>query len=618
KVLTFLRRLEDKAVLVVANLSRHTQPVSLELEEFAGYSPVEVLGRARFPQVAEEPYPMTVGPHELFWFSMAPAESEADEHETPRINLRGQLSSVWRARAQLQRALAADIVHRRWFRSKARTIRETDLIDILEVPGTGARIAFLRVDYVEGDPENYVIPLSMASGPEALRVSTEIPESIIATVHAPGEEDAVLYDAMQDEQFSKALLRLAGSTKKVKGRRVVLSSGNFPGSRRLAKATTDAPVRMGGLEQTNTSVFFGEDLMMKLFRKVEAGPNPEVEVGRFLTKGAKFPHTPETKALVEVEVDGEASALAFFQEFVPAQANAFDHFYDNALITLETIAAKLGEVGDPPKRSHPLDVTERQLEAGRELMGPLMVDARLLGQRTGELHLALASDPTHPTFGTQPISTLQLRSLYQAIRSTVRTSVGLLKRRRAHLPDDDAELVNELIEAEGDLLAHIKEVMSARVEVDRIRIHGDYHLGQVLYTGKDFIIIDFEGEPQRPLSERRLKRLALRDVAGMVRSFNYAMLMALQQVSDQGPGEEGKEFLAEWAQSLHRLLAAEFLNGYLKAVDGASIVPTDIEQTRKLLDALIVEKAGYELEYEINNRPDWVRVPLSGILDTLR
>jgi maltose alpha-D-glucosyltransferase/alpha-amylase len=619
KVLTFLRRLGDRAVLVVANLSRHVQPVSLELGELAGRVPVEAFGKARLPEVSDGLYTLTAGPHEFYWFSMELAETPPHPEETPRINLRGPLEGVWRARGQLQRVLASDIPHRRWFRAKARRIRESELIDLIDLPGSEAKVAFLKLEYMEGDPEFYVIPLAMATGAEADHIVTDSPEAVIALVRAVGEEsDAVLFDAMRDESFSRSLLQMAGSTRKAKGRRVNLTSGRIPGSRTAAKDMGEVPVRYLGLDQTNSAVFFGDRLMMKLFRKIEPGPNPEVEVGRFLTEHARFPHTPATRALLLAEVDGEPAALAFFQDYVPSHANAFDHIFSNVLLTMETVLARSDDLGTPPEPRHPLDVAENELARGREIMGPLLTDAGLLGQRTGEMHLALASEPDHPVFGTETVSTLQMRSVYQSIRSTVKTSIALLKRRRSHLKETDADLINELIEAEGALLEQIKSVMSEKIIVDRIRIHGDYHLGQVLYTGKDFVIIDFEGEPQRPLSQRRLKRLALRDVAGMVRSFHYALLLAYRQADESGWDDGSREHLVSWTQTIHRWLTAEFLKGYRTTVEGSSIVPSDETHFRELLDVLVVEKAAYELEYEVNNRPDFASVPLTGILETLR
>jgi maltose alpha-D-glucosyltransferase/alpha-amylase len=617
KVLTFLRRLDDRAVLVVANLSRHVQPVTLELEDFAGMNPVEVLGRAHFPQIGEGPYVLAVGPHDIYWFSLRPQIEDILDGR-PHITLRGgELDGVWRARAQLQRALVADITRRRWFRSKAQTIRESEVVDLAEMPGSGARLAFLRLDYVEAASEIYVMPLALATGEDAERLLAEKPDSVIADVSG-ADEEAVLYDAMQLPDFPRELLRLASRRRKIRGRHVSLFSETLAGSSRLRQVPDDVVVRSADAEQTNTSVFFGDELIMKLFRKVEPGANPEVEVGRFLTERKGFANTPRGAGVITADIRGEEAAIAFFQDVVPSQQNLFDHTFDGAVLALETILASGHDVPEPPPRArHPLDVTQDELDGAAELLGAYMAEANLLGQRTAEMHLTLASDPTDPVFAPEPLSTLRQRSTYQAIRSTVRTSLSVLRRRRSGLRVEDAHLVDRAIEAEREILDHLKEITAEKIECDRIRIHGDYHLGQVLFTGNDFYIIDFEGEPQRPLSQRRLKKLALRDVAGMVRSYHYAMLMALHQVAEAGIGEETYAVLDEWANAIHGWLCASFLRGYLETVDGSSIVPSNPAHVRLLLDALVVEKAAYELEYEVNNRPDWVEIPLHGILNTL-
>ncbi len=617
KVLTFLRRLDDHAVLVVANLSRHVQPVSIELEDFVGVEPTEVLGRARFPGIGEGPYHLTLGPHDFFWFSLAHAEEEVSDGR-PRISLRSNdPEAVWRARGQLQRAIVADIGRRRWFRSKAQTVRESELIDLIEMPGSGVRMALLGLDYIDGDPETYVIPLAVARGAEADHIVADRPESVVAEVHGL-DENAVLHDAMRVPAFSQEMLRLASSKRKVKGRRTVLHSVPVRGSTRLARMAGDLPVRTGDGEQSNTSVFFGEELMMKLFRKVEAGANPEVEVGRYLTERQGFANTPRARGLVVADMGGEEAVVAFFQDFVPGHRNLFDHTFDGAVLTLETLLAT-GE--DPPTPSarhrHPLDVTAEELDGAGELMGGYLAEASLIGRRTGEMHLALAADPTDPVFAPDPMSTLQQRSVYQTIRSTVRTSIGILRRRRSKMATDDTELIERAISSEGEILDKLKNITAERIRCDRIRIHGDFHLGQVLFTGNDFFIIDFEGEPQRPLSQRRLRRLALRDVAGMIRSYHYAIVMASHQVAEAGIDDEARTRLQGWANAIHRLFSAAYLNGYRESVSESSVVPEDQSHFRLLLDALIVEKAAYELEYEVNNRPDWIDIPLQGILNTL-
>ena len=616
KVLAFLRRIDEHAVLVVANLSRHAQPVSLELDGFGGVEPVEVLGRAQFPAVGEGPYQLTLGPHDVYWFSLAP-ESEEVEDGRPRISLRGDdPRAVWRARGQLQRALTTDIAKRRWFRSKAHTIRQTELVDLVEMPSSGARLALLRLEYVEAEPETYVMPLSLALGHEAEQVLAERGDSVIAEVGGL-DESAVLVDAMGVPDFARELLGLASGRRKIGGRHAAIHSVPVPGSTRLRRVAGDEPVRAGSAEQSNTSVFFGDQLIMKLFRKLEAGPNPEVEVGRYLTEERAFVHTPRARGLLVAEVGGEESVLAFFQDYVPGHHDLFQHTYDGAVLALEAVLASRDASGPPPKVKHPLDLTQDELAAAGELMGAYLVEAALLGQRTGELHLDLAADPTDPVFAPEPMSTLQQRSVYQAIRSTVRTSLSLLRRRRSRIETDDTDLIDRAVASESDLLEKLKSITAERIICDRIRIHGDYHLGQVLFTGNDFYIIDFEGEPQRPLSQRRLKRLALRDVAGMIRSYHYAVVMAMRQVSESGIDDEARTVLHQWAETIHSYLSAAFLDGYQGAVDGSRIVPDDSGHFRLLLDALVMEKAAYELEYEVNNRPDWIDIPLYGILSVL-
>ena len=615
KVLAFMRRIEESAVLVVANLSRHVQPVSLEMDGFAGVEPIEVLGRAQFPTIGEVPYQLTLGPHDVYWFLLAPEGAEADDGPA-RITLRGgDPEAVWRARGQLQRALADDIAKRRWFRSKAHKVRQTELVDLIEM-SSGARLALFRLEYVEADPETYVVPLALAVGDEAEQVLADRGESVVAEV-AGLEEPAVLIDAMRDSGFGRELLSIASGKRKVSGRHATIHSVPIPGSTRLRRLAGDEPVRAGSAEQSNTSIFFGDQLIMKLFRKLEAGPNPEVELGRYLTEGRSFGHTPRARGLVVADVGGEESVLAFFQDYVPGHHDLFEHIYDGAVLMLETVLAGQDAAGSPPRLRHPLDVTPAELDGAAELMGVHLAEASLLGQRTGELHLELAADPTDRVFAPEPMSTLQQRSVYQAIRSTVRTSLSLLRRRRSKIADADSDLIDRAVAAEGELLERLKTITAERIECDRIRIHGDFHLGQVLFTGNDFHIIDFEGEPQRPLSQRRLKRLALRDVAGMIRSYHYAVVMAMRQVSESGIDADAMVVLHQWANAIHSYLSAAFLDGYCRAVDGSSIVPDDPAHFRLLLDALVVEKAAYELEYEINNRPDWIDIPLQGILSIL-
>jgi maltose alpha-D-glucosyltransferase/alpha-amylase len=241
--------------------------------------------------------------------------------------------------------------------------------------------------------------------------------------------------------------------------------------------------------------------------------------------------------------------------------------------------------------------------------------AKLLGQHTGELHLALASYSEDRSFAPEPFNALSQRSVFQSMRNTLRKTFDLLEKKLPSLPEAFRAEAQEVLAAEDQILAQEQRILEQRAAATKIRIHGDYHLGQALYTGKDFVILDFEGEPARALSERKLKRSALRDVAGMMRSFQYAAYSALWQPAMR---PEDIPFLERWADTWYKQMSSVFLQSYLQATQGASFIPRDDEEFQVLLEAYLLDKAVYEVGYELNNRPDWVVIPIRGIKHILR
>jgi maltose alpha-D-glucosyltransferase / alpha-amylase len=373
-------------------------------------------------------------------------------------------------------------------------------------------------------------------------------------------------------------------------------------------------------EQSNSSVIFGERLMLKLYRRLEAGVNPDVEVGTFLTD-RRFPHAPQVGGWVEYRpARGESATSALVQAYVPNEGDlweftldALGDFLERAVATTSspdtgsTTAASLlrGAEGDIP-------------ETARESIGAYLDTAGLVGERTAELHSALASDPDDPEFAPEPFTALYQRSLYQSIQSTVRQSLRLLARRAPDLPDETREEADAVIALAPVVEDQLRGLLAERLTGMRIRCHGDYHAGQVLYTGRDVVIIDFEGEPARPLSERRLKRSPLTDVAGMIRSFHYAANEALLRARRGGSVRpQDAATLDAWARHWYAWVAAAFLRGYRRTVGGAPFVPAEDREWAVLLDALLMQKAFYELGYEMNNRPDWLGIPLKGIVSLL-
>jgi maltose alpha-D-glucosyltransferase/alpha-amylase len=258
-----------------------------------------------------------------------------------------------------------------------------------------------------------------------------------------------------------------------------------------------------------------------------------------------------------------------------------------------------------------IELTEAECpQLASETIGPYLGNARLLGERTAEMHLALAGAPDDPDFAPEAFSALTQRALYQSLRTLARRVMQIVRRRAAESPELAA-----IAERENEILDTFRRVLDPKLDEARIRCHGDYHLGQVLWTGKDWVIIDFEGEPLRPISERRLKKSPLRDVAGMIRSFHYAAHTVLAAEIADHP--EQAAVAEKWAQFWYLWVSATFLGAYLKVAGQADFVPENRDDFEVVLDVMLLEKALYELRYEANNRPEWIRIPALGITQLL-
>jgi maltose alpha-D-glucosyltransferase / alpha-amylase len=370
------------------------------------------------------------------------------------------------------------------------------------------------------------------------------------------------------------------------------------------------------VEQSNTSIMFGHELFFKLFRKLDKGVNPDLEIARQLTRKG-FDHTPEVTGELNYRADGVASTLGVLKRYVPNEGDAWSYTLDALSGYFERVL-----IQQPETRVLALDV-EALLERSKsqppveahELMGPYLESARLLGIRTAEMHRALAAGVDRKEFAPEPFSALYQRSLYQSMRNLSGRIFHALDRRLDTLPDDARALAASVLERRAVVLERMGAVVGEKMETQRIRTHGDYHLGQVLYTGRDFVVIDFEGEPARPLTERRLKRSAVSDVAGMLRSFSYAAYTAVADEEVRGMARaDALEGLDRWARYWVAWASAAFLQAYRsEAGTGTGLLPARDDQLRILLDAHLLEKAVYELGYELNNRPDWIVVPLRGL-----
>jgi maltose alpha-D-glucosyltransferase/alpha-amylase len=417
-----------------------------------------------------------------------------------------------------------------------------------------------------------------------------------------------------------------------------------------------------GGEQSNTSARFDNQFIMKMFRRVTAGVNPDLEIGRQLTEHHPLANVPDVAGAIEYRTaSGQPMTVAVLHEFVPSVGDGWTYtmeelgrYFERVLTrswdpgmaaNTATASSVTGAAPSPAEIPGPTPVALPHIEPTRidqyatdlnvhgtllelaneapptlaqETVGAYLHTAELLGSRTADLHVALSNIRETPAFAPEPFTRLYQRSLYQSMRSQARTTLDLLRSQRRKLNDAAGELADRLIEQDSAVLARFSRLLQMRIDALRIRCHGDYHLGQTLFTGKDWVIIDFEGEPERPVSERRIKASPLRDVAGMIRSLHYVSNAAiLGQAPTVLSGHSQPLTPEQWATYWYNWTAASFLRGYREGVKQAGIMPEDETQMRTLLESYLLEKALYELRYELNNRPDWVRIPLEGILQLL-
>ena len=515
--------------------------------------------------------------------------------------------------------------NQRWFGGKAHNIRSAQAVEAIPVRNErlAACIIMVRVEYDKEAAETYVLPLMRLSveqkgamqkgdrGVPILRIGGE-----------SEEEDANWIDALWDRDFSRLLLDAIARRLSFKG----ILGGEILGlpTPAFAPIRGEAPTpfesSLMNAEQSNTSIVYGDRLILKLFRRIQEGTNPDVEIGSFLTERTSFRSFAPVAGTIAYRRGGEEpKSLAILQAFVPNQGDAWKHTLEALRQYFERLDAGRPAGRCAPVPSKPLLtlIEEDAPQSAYDLIGCYLESARLLGRRTAELHLALASDIEDPNFAPEPFSPPYQQWLRDSMIGLTGQVFQLLRSRVPHLPEAACEPAHDVLNLEEEIVGRFRTIFDRKITAVRIRIHGDYHLGQVLSTGQDFVIIDFEGEPARPMGERRIKHSPLRDVAGMLRSFHYAAYAALSARGNGAAYRKDISALERWAHDWQLHVCATFLKSYLAVAGEAPFLPRNREELKGLLNAYLLEKATYELGYELNNRPSWVKIPLLGILQIL-
>ena len=614
KILAYLREYEGESVLCVANLSHSSQQTELDLRAFKGRVPVEMIGWSPFKTIGDEPYVITLPGHAFFWFLLsetatapvfAPPVEELPELITivlPRdmtnIELAGKAIAVFE-----RDVLPAYLPNQRWFADKDAAAGPVRVLDLAALDVAGTQTYYELIELPETG-RIYFLPLAIASDSNTTPGSPSA-RATLSRVRR-GARDGYLYDGFAVDAFVRGLL---DDVRNDRRRPATRGGGTFVAhsteTLQAMQLSTELPVRRLSVEQSNTSVVIDEQIMLKGYRRANRGPQPELEIARFLD-AVGYQNTPALLGYVEYEhTDAESIALAVLQKFADNQGDGWawmltylDRFFDRSK-SMETPLQS-----DAPAVSGIANRTEIDEHA------IVLTRARTLGIRTAEMHLAFATPIGDAAFEPEPVTDADLQDWWAQARDTATRALDSLERERARVPDAFGAEVDRLIADRAAILERFAAPASIG-GLNKTRYHGDYHLGQVLVVADDFLIVDFEGEPGRDLAARRRKSSPLRDVAGMLRSINYAAIAALLgSVDARGENTTALEPLArDWEQRT----SDAFLDGYRTTIAGCSSYPSDPAAAKTLLELFILEKAFYEVSYELANRPSWLRIPLEGI-----
>ncbi len=618
KVIAFSRKYEQQRIIVIANLSQFSQSAVLNFSAFKNCDITEVFSQNRFLSVKETDYPITIGPYGYFWFEVDNSY-QLELPEGPEVHLfKAEVSweklfNNYNERRNFERKFLPVFMKKcRWFAGKAKVISKIGIHKVIPVK-TDEQTYFMmiiEVHYVQRLPELYFLPLAFISTDNLIDKIEFTTQSVVCRAEL-NKTQGFIIDACYEKAFRDFLFRSMDKKARVKDKEGMLEF-NSSVFNKLNSNSTEVDSKVLKADQSNTAIIYNDEYFFKFYRKIEREINPDLELVRFLSENTSFANSPKYAGSIEYQ-DNEGKTIVFglMQEKVENQGEAWGmtvdsigRFYERVLTTKKEDKLPTKLVNKPALRF------EEAPEVIQEMIGRGFYERVVrLGQRTAEMHLALASDKSNPSFAPEPFTTNYQRSLYSSLRKLVKDRLKLLENSLMKLPNSGQIFAKKVLNEEEQLLNCFSEIYQVKINAIKSRIHGDYHLGQVLFTGKDFIIIDFEGEPGFSFSERRLKKHPFKDVAGMMRSFHYAAFGKI--MLNENYREQDIEMLEKWAEQWQHYVSRFYLGAYMERMGMGRKLSYEEDV---LIRTYILEKAVYELGYELNSRPDWVIIPLRGIV----
>ncbi len=599
QVLAYLREGEDETILVVGNLSRHSQFVELDLGRFAGAHPMEMLGRTEFPTIGGSPYPLSLGPYGYYWLSFDRDKSDVS-NERDVIEIDGPLETAFASNGPLTVPLGRFVAAQPWYQGRPPRRSQVSVIDLVPItPGEQMAtmwIAIISIDGTVATGEWYVVPIAIS-----FEDDLSLPgDSVLTHIRRDGA-DGVVYDALADPRFRTMLLDgiVAGET--FLGRAGSLTC--TPGFSTF-EVEPDTPFEstVSTSSRGETYIDFGRGFAIKLFRRIEPGVNPDLELRRFLTERTAFDNVADTYGALEYQLGGTYT-LGVLQESFTDDSTAWSVLTNSVRTWLETVADT-----EPPNEPggvfEQVDTPPDAALAYGEVLAPALDLAARLGSTTARMHQALGSFSEDPDLSPEPFTQHYQQSLYQSLRAEFRRGLRDVRRLQGRVSGRVSTAVGEVVADERECLTQLGSIRTDPIKGSRIRLHGDFRLDEVHIVDDNFIIEDFSGDHSRPLSERRLRGSPLRDVAEMIRSFDY---VALSAALDGTPNQRS------WAAWWSRIVGSEFVRSYLDEMEDSPLLPDSAQAIDNLLNAFALSRALRELNWELATRPGWVRVPLAGL-----
>ncbi|EJB06230.1 trehalose synthase [Rhizobium leguminosarum bv. trifolii WSM597] len=604
KILAYLREYEGETLMCVANLSRLPQAVELDLSAFEGRVPIELTGMSPFPPIGQLTYLLTLPPYGFFWFQLEadadpPAWRTAPPEQLPdlvtMVTRRGLLDLVDEpklARVLSNEILPAYLAKRRWFGAKDQPLQAARLISATPIPFADGIVLGELEAVLPNHSESYQLPLAVAWDDAQPSVLSQ--QLALGRVRQ-GRRVGFLTDGFAVEAMARGILRGLGDRSRTTGRTGTLE---FLGTERLDRlaVTDDLPVHWLSAEQSNSSLIVGDLAMIKLIRHIFSGIHPEVEMTRYLTR-AGYDHTaPLLGEVAHTDSSGRRSTLIIVQGAIRNQGDAWNWMLNNLRRGADELV-----LNDPA------------VQPGDDVFQPLISFVAMVGMRLGELHVVLAGETADEAFSPVIAGDSEVEAMKKAVAGEVAYAMSKLAEREENADPAIDLLAAPLLKRRSELVELAATLTEAARHTLMTRTHGDFHLGQILVSEGDAVIIDFEGEPAKNLAERRAKTNPLRDVAGLLRSLSY--LVATAQLDNDAVIEHENEVRREAIARFGRQAEEAFLDAYSQAVSASKALDMPPDQRRRVLDAFLLEKAAYEIAYEARNRPKWLPIPLSGLTE---